>query len=157
MPIRQIACGGRPVMSRSPKKIRPRVGCTWPVMRLNSVDLPAPFGPMTQAVRPRSTDRLTSWTATKPPNNLDTDSTRSSMVSAPAARRRPADAIGVPEIRLAQRVDGEDDPQEHDQQPRERRGEIDVQGEGGNRQGQQECPIDPVEPVGALQQPPQHG
>src|SRR5712692_7378035 len=122
-------------MSRSPRKICPRVGGRWPVMRLNSVDLPAPFGPITQAVRPRSTDRLTSWTATKPPNNLDTDSTRSSMVSAPAARRPPADAISVPEIRLAQRVDGEDDPQEHDVRPREGRGEMAVQGVGGTRPG----------------------
>src|SRR6266700_5469061 len=101
-------------MSRSPRKVWPRVGCRWPVMRLNSVDLPAPFGPMTQAVRPRSTNRLTSRTATKPPNDLDTASTRS-MASAPTVRRRPTNAIGAPEIRLAQRVDGEYDPQEHDQ------------------------------------------
>src|SRR5260370_26337152 len=123
MPIRQIAGGGRPVMSRSPKKIRPRVGCTWPVMRLNSVDLPAPFGPMTQAVRPRSTDRLTSRTATKPANDLLTASTRSSMAST-AFRRRPADAVAAPEIRLAEPVNGGDDPQQHDQQPRKQDDEI---------------------------------
>src|SRR5512139_3872376 len=123
-------------------------------MRLNSVDLPAPFGPMTQAIRPRSTDRLTSRTATKPPNDLVTASTRSSMASA-SARRRPADAIGAPEVGLAKRVDGEDDPQQHDQQPRERRAEIGVQDEGGDRQGEQQRSVDPIEPVGAPQQQPQ--
>ena len=41
-------------------------------MRLSSVDLPAPSGPMTQTVRPRSTDRLTSRTATNPPSDLET-------------------------------------------------------------------------------------
>ena len=38
------------------------VGCRWPVIRLNSVDLPAPFGPITAAIS-RSRPRGTSDTA----------------------------------------------------------------------------------------------
>src|SRR5262245_19706310 len=124
-------------------------------MRLNSVDLPAPLGPMTHAVRPRSTVRLTSRMATKPPNDLLTASTCNSMASAPAGDW-PAEAIGAPELRLPQRVQGEDDPQEHDQQPRERRAEMDVERQHGDRQDEQQQPVDPVEPIGASQQQPQH-
>ena len=42
--MRQIWCGGTPVMSRPSSSTWPAVGCRWPVIRLNSVDLPAPFG-----------------------------------------------------------------------------------------------------------------
>src|SRR6201991_4890643 len=43
--------------------IRPLVGVTIPAMALNSVVLPAPFGPMMARRWPRGTDRLTPSTA----------------------------------------------------------------------------------------------
>src|SRR5690348_6839065 len=70
MPMPQMRCGGTPVMSRPPSSTRPAVGCKCPVMRLNSVDLPAPFGPMTAAIWPSATARLTSATARKPAKDL---------------------------------------------------------------------------------------
>src|SRR6185436_20369228 len=118
-------------------------------------DLPAPFGPMTQAVLPRSSDRLTSRTATKPPNDLLTASTRNSTASVPAARRRPAKMPDAPEVRVDQRVDGEDDPQQHDQESGQRRAKPNVQREGGDRQGKQQQAVNRVEAVGSPQQQPE--
>src|SRR5258708_35020218 len=48
----------------------PLSGSKWPVIRLNSVDLPAPFGPITAAICCVSTVNDTSETATKPENDL---------------------------------------------------------------------------------------
>src|SRR5690348_6012053 len=42
----------------------------WPVIRLNNVDFPVPFGPITAAIWPVSTVRLTPPTATKPAKDL---------------------------------------------------------------------------------------
>src|SRR5689334_1667889 len=66
-------------MSRPSTTTRPAVGCRWPVMRLNSVDLPAPFGPITAAISPSATARSTSLTARKPPNDLDRPFTSSTL------------------------------------------------------------------------------
>src|SRR5665213_1925391 len=57
-------------MSRPSRRTVPPSGCRWPVIRLNSVDLPAPFGPMTAAIWPVSTLRSTSETARKPAKDL---------------------------------------------------------------------------------------
>src|SRR5437868_3337682 len=46
-------------------------------MRLNSVDLPAPLGPMTACVSPCATSTVTSRTAYTPPNARDTPATLS--------------------------------------------------------------------------------
>src|SRR6185437_7535318 len=70
MPMPQMRCGGMPVISRPSSSTRPAVGGRWPVMRLNSVDLPAPFGPMTAAICPAATARSTSATARKPAKDL---------------------------------------------------------------------------------------
>src|SRR6185369_5766766 len=43
-----------------------------PVIRLKSVLLPAPFGPIKAWIEPSSTFRLTSLTATRPPNRIVT-------------------------------------------------------------------------------------
>ena len=45
-PRRLISYGGRPSMRWPLSRISPLVGPKRPLMRLNSVDLPAPFGPM---------------------------------------------------------------------------------------------------------------
>src|SRR5215471_5189401 len=53
-------------------------------MRLKLVVLPAPFGPMSATVSPSFTEKLTSWTARRPPNRL----LKPLMTSASAIERR---------------------------------------------------------------------
>src|SRR5260370_16974936 len=64
-------CGrsdGRRDSSLSPRKvIAPEVGATTPLMVLNRVDLPAPFGPTSVTKLLSATDRLTSERARRPP------------------------------------------------------------------------------------------
>jgi hypothetical protein len=48
MPSRLITSGARPPMSRPRKRTRPAVGAWRPDTMLKSVDLPAPFGPITE-------------------------------------------------------------------------------------------------------------
>src|ERR1700675_4189516 len=67
MPMRQRSCGAMPVTSRFLKTTRPVSGLTWPVMRLNSVVLPAPLGPMMALIEAGGTVKLTPSTAWKPP------------------------------------------------------------------------------------------
>src|SRR5581483_1488874 len=81
IPIRQMRCGAAPVMSRPLSSTRPASGDRWPVMRLKRVDLPAPLGPMTAAISPRATERLTPSTAVKPSKVLRTPSTSSIALS----------------------------------------------------------------------------
>ena len=50
--------------------IEPRSGASSPVIRLNSVVLPAPFGPMISRRSPGSTARLTLAVTRRPPNDL---------------------------------------------------------------------------------------
>src|SRR6185369_9940049 len=57
-------------------------------MRLNSVVLPAPFGPIRLVTLPGSIDRSTAFTATSPPNRMVTP--RASSSGGPFA---PASAI----------------------------------------------------------------
>jgi hypothetical protein len=45
-PRRLISNGRRPEMTSPLRRISPEVGLMWPEIRLNVVDLPAPFGPM---------------------------------------------------------------------------------------------------------------
>src|SRR6185312_13787219 len=106
-PMRTIRCGAAPVMSRPSSLTVPVSGCRCPVMRLNSVDLPAPFGPMTAAICRVSTDRLTSDTARKPPKDLLTPAISSTR---PTSHPRP------------ERVDAADNPPgKHEQQDQEDR------------------------------------
>src|SRR5215472_3077035 len=76
-PIPQILYGATPVTSRPPTNTLPAVGRRWPVIRLKSVDFPAPFGPITAAISPSATARSTSETARKPPNDLERPRTSS--------------------------------------------------------------------------------
>jgi hypothetical protein len=50
--------------------ILPLSGVMLPATRLNSVDLPAPFGPMSPVIEPRSTRSEQLLTARKPPKRL---------------------------------------------------------------------------------------
>ena len=52
MPAMQRARGGACVMSWPSKRTVPLSGRSSPVIRLNSVDLPAPFGPMMPSASP---------------------------------------------------------------------------------------------------------
>src|ERR1700675_2329620 len=83
MPMRQRSCGAMPVTSRFLKTTRRVSGLTWPVMRLNSVVLPAPLGPMMALIEPVGTVKLTPSTAWKPPKLLRTS--RTSSMRAPLA------------------------------------------------------------------------
>src|SRR5690606_8635804 len=68
MPRRARLAGDSPVMSSPSRNTRPDAGFSKPVMVLNIVVLPAPFGPMSPVMRPSSMVRLTSSTAVLPPN-----------------------------------------------------------------------------------------
>ncbi len=65
MPRRQRSWGAMPVTSRSFQMTRPVSGTMWPVIRLKSVVLPAPFGPMIALIDPVGTVKLTPPTATE--------------------------------------------------------------------------------------------
>src|SRR5262245_14003666 len=56
-----------PVMFSPAKKTSPAVGLSTLVIRLKTVDLPAPLGPMTARISPGSTVRSTLSTATSAP------------------------------------------------------------------------------------------
>src|SRR5882672_3962092 len=56
MPSRQRRWGGSRVMSLPPNDTRPASARRSPLIRLNSVVLPAPFGPSTPSVSPAATD-----------------------------------------------------------------------------------------------------
>src|SRR5262249_31418569 len=57
-----------------------------PLIMANSVVLPAPLGPISAVIRPTSTASETFSTASKPPNALQTRSTRSSGSATGALR-----------------------------------------------------------------------
>src|SRR5512146_870743 len=59
-PLRLISNGLSPVMSSPLSSIRPCVTGNRALTRLNSVDFPAPVGPMMACRSPASTSRLTS-------------------------------------------------------------------------------------------------
>src|SRR5206468_893217 len=59
-----------PVMSLPQKWTLPAEGRTAPVIRLNSVVLPAPFGPMKPQICRSGMSKLTSFNAATPPKNF---------------------------------------------------------------------------------------
>src|ERR1700742_680369 len=93
MPRWQIRCGGNPVIASPSKRTVPALGFTPPVIRLNSVDLPAPFGPITARTSPASTRIVTRSTATIPPKRrVNWSNSRSANRGNPPPRalaRRP--------------------------------------------------------------------
>src|SRR5579884_2837220 len=76
-PQRARRKGGTPSRLRPASRTSPRSGRSSPLIRLTSVVLPAPLGP----IRPRISSgirwRVTSWLATRPPKRLLTPSTAS--------------------------------------------------------------------------------
>src|SRR6266540_449207 len=69
-PRRLIRCGGRPVTSSPWTCTVPEVGGNVPVIVLNSVVLPQPFGPMMQRTSPAPMQRSTPRRTRRPPNSL---------------------------------------------------------------------------------------
>src|SRR6516164_1017313 len=70
-----------PAMSSPAKLTLPWLGFSIPVMRLNKVDLPAPFGPITARTSPSST-RIDTWsTATMPPKRRVSSSSSSNATA----------------------------------------------------------------------------
>src|ERR1700674_547302 len=67
MPFCATACTGSPVMFSPAKMTSPAVGFSTLVIRLNTVGLAAPFGPMTARIFPASTLMSTASTATSAP------------------------------------------------------------------------------------------
>ena len=57
-PAAATACGGLPPIGRPSKRTVPRSGRKKPATRLNSVVLPAPFGPISAVIEPRPTSRM---------------------------------------------------------------------------------------------------
>src|ERR1700730_1829668 len=83
-----MARGGRPAMLRPANWISPALGLICPLIMLKQVDLPAPFGPISARNSPSRTEKLTSFTARKAPNDFDSDETESTLIAGSATRRR---------------------------------------------------------------------
>src|SRR5207249_858064 len=66
-------------MSRSKSVTEPASGASSPVIRLKSVVLPAPLGPMMSRRSPGSTTRLTPEVTRSPPNDLSRPRTASAL------------------------------------------------------------------------------
>src|SRR5882762_10342223 len=81
IPLRATVCGARPNTDWPSSSIAPRSGLMNPVARLNTVVLPAPFGPMSAVIEPRATSNVAPSTARSPPKDL-TRSRTAKMVSA---------------------------------------------------------------------------
>src|SRR5258707_9533419 len=67
IPFCATMCTGSPVIFSPAKMTSPAVGFSTLVIRLNTVDLPAPFGPMTARILPASRLMSTASTATSAP------------------------------------------------------------------------------------------
>ena len=90
IPSRAILQCGRPRMDLPSQITLPRSGTTCPVIKLNSVVLPAPFGPTSVVMMPARSANETSSTAFNPPKVLATP-VACSRISPPLlmARRSP--------------------------------------------------------------------
>ncbi len=88
MPRRAIAREGLSPIDWPRHCTAPADSGSTPVTRLNSVDLPAPLGPISATMSPPCTPKLTSLTATRPPNCLRTACTSSSRSPRAGLARR---------------------------------------------------------------------
>src|SRR5687767_8783990 len=80
MPRRLRRCGFMRVTSAPAKAMRPPSGATSPVIRLKSVDFPAPFGPMTASASPSATDSVMPSATLSAPYDLSTRSSSSNAI-----------------------------------------------------------------------------
>src|SRR5215475_4502995 len=90
IPFCATTCTGSPVIFSPAKMTSPAVGFSTLVIRLNTVDLPAPFGPMTARILPASRLMSTASTATSAPkrrtNPLHSSSGIGCLLAAGGAR-----------------------------------------------------------------------
>src|SRR5262249_49894821 len=90
IPFCATTCTGSPVIFSPAKMTSPVVGFSTLVIRLNTVDLPAPFGPMTARILPASRLMSTASTATSAPkrrtNPLHSSSGIGCLIAAGGAR-----------------------------------------------------------------------
>src|SRR4030042_1522082 len=89
-PILQMRCGFRPLIFSPLKVITPGLGTRAPEIRLNSVVLPAPLGPIKPTISPWSTWKSTRETAANPPKCLVTPSPSSIGMLPSLEDRSPA-------------------------------------------------------------------
>src|SRR5215469_15725895 len=83
---------GSPVMSRPKKAIEPPSARSSPMMRLKSVVLPAPLGPMMRRRSPGSTARSTAAVTRSPPKDLARPLTASAVIASSRSSRRGGQA-----------------------------------------------------------------
>src|SRR6266545_4366289 len=90
-PRAQISCGRRPFTTSPETRTSPSVGSYTPVIALNAVVLPAPFGPMRPTSSPGRSARLKAESALRPPKRIVTLSSSSGFTPAltPALPGRP--------------------------------------------------------------------
>ena len=88
MPRPASWCGRRPLRVSPRQRSVPSSGRVKPQTTLNSVVLPAPFGPMTPSTSPCSTWRLTALSAVRPPKRTVTPSTSNRPRPVDGALRR---------------------------------------------------------------------
>src|SRR6516164_5346763 len=80
-PRADISCGVSPAISSPRKRMLPLSATTLPDTALNSVVLPAPFGPIRAQISPACRSNETPPTATRPPKRTVTSRTHSSGAS----------------------------------------------------------------------------
>src|SRR3982751_6416117 len=85
MPARCASAGDLNATARPSKTMLPRSALYAPVRILISVDLPAPFWPMSARTSPRPTDRLAAESAGTPANALSVPGIERSGARAPSA------------------------------------------------------------------------
>src|SRR6267378_450235 len=98
MPACATRYAGRPPISAPRKRTQPALGLSAPAMRLQTVLLPEPLGPIRPRISPSATSNETLLTAVKPPNLFVSCSTSSKS-------RREGVALGERQHRVA-RLDG---------------------------------------------------
>src|ERR1700733_16080993 len=106
--MRTRCIAGAPVTSRPSNSMRPACGSRLPVIRLNRVDLPAPFGPITPKASPRGTAMVTESETFRAPNDFETLSRRRITAAVPVCtergrRRSPPSATSSEGLHLAGR------------------------------------------------------
>ena len=91
-PFLVIRCGGRPSIRAPSNRMAPASGRCRPLIRLNTVVLPAPFGPISAVMLPCATANEQPSTARMPPNDLLRSRISKSAKIAPADPRGAASA-----------------------------------------------------------------
>ena len=102
-PARNSLCVLQPVTSAPAKDTRPCCGRSAPDTRLNSVLLPAPFGPITEVMPPRAAEKDRSLTARSAPKLIDRPATSrmgvAPLMPAPCAARPSARGAAAHSLR----------------------------------------------------------